>query len=102
MTVSVKESQAPVITGICIGFAILTFIVLILRLFARIYVLAKMGVDDCEWFGHSPNLSPWLTSVLCRFDYRCLCESLRSQFDGFIKANWTASVMGFHCSHFSL
>lgn len=57
MTASLKESQAPVITGICIGFAILTFIVLVLRLFARIYVLGKMGVDDCEWFGRSPNSS---------------------------------------------
>lgn len=76
MTVSVEDSRAPVITGICIGFAILTFIVLALRLFARIYVLGKMGADDCKWFGRSPNLSPWLTSVLCRFDYRRLRESL--------------------------
>ncbi|KAJ5753119.1 hypothetical protein N7520_010036 [Penicillium odoratum] len=39
-------SQAPVVLGICLAFAILTFIVLVLRLFARIYVLGKMGVDD--------------------------------------------------------
>lgn len=41
-------SQGPVVIGICIAFAILTFIVLSLRLFARIYVLGKMGLDDCK------------------------------------------------------
>ncbi|KAJ5937733.1 hypothetical protein N7454_004075 [Penicillium verhagenii] len=39
-------SQGPVVLGICLAFAILTFIVLALRLFARVYVLGKMGVDD--------------------------------------------------------
>ncbi|KAJ5676829.1 uncharacterized protein N7477_002462 [Penicillium maclennaniae] len=39
-------SQGPVVIGVCIAFAILTFIVLSLRLFARIYVLGKMGLDD--------------------------------------------------------
>jgi len=42
-------SQGPVVVGICLAFAILTFIVLSLRLFARIYVLGKMGVDDCQF-----------------------------------------------------
>lgn len=42
-------SQGPVVVGICLAFAILTFIVLALRLFARIYVLGKMGVDDCQF-----------------------------------------------------
>lgn len=41
-------SQSHVVMGICLAFAILTFLVLALRLFARIYVLGKMGVDDCE------------------------------------------------------
>lgn len=41
-------SQGPIVMGICIAFAILTFIVLTLRLFARIYVLGKMGLDDCK------------------------------------------------------
>lgn len=48
MVSSVEESQAPVLVGISIGFAILTFLVISLRLFARIYVLGKMSVDDCE------------------------------------------------------
>ncbi|KAJ5551648.1 hypothetical protein N7535_000407 [Penicillium sp. DV-2018c] len=39
-------SQGPVVVGIAVAFAILTFIVLCLRLFARIYVLGKMGLDD--------------------------------------------------------
>ncbi|KAJ5224902.1 uncharacterized protein N7469_008405 [Penicillium citrinum] len=46
-------SQGPVVVGICLAFAILTFIVLALRLFARIYVLGKMGVDDYLIIGAS-------------------------------------------------
>lgn len=42
-------SQGPVVVGICVAFAALTFVVLALRLFARIYVLGQMGVDDCKW-----------------------------------------------------
>lgn len=42
-------SQGPVVVGICVAFAALTFVVLVLRLFARIYVLGQMGVDDCKW-----------------------------------------------------
>ncbi|KAJ5770960.1 uncharacterized protein N7511_003011 [Penicillium nucicola] len=39
-------SQGPVVVGICVAFAALTFCVLCLRLFARVYVLGKMGLDD--------------------------------------------------------
>ncbi|KAJ5500764.1 hypothetical protein N7453_009815 [Penicillium expansum] len=39
-------SQGPMVMGICVAFAVLTFIVLTLRLFARIYVLGQMGIDD--------------------------------------------------------
>ncbi|KAJ5975644.1 hypothetical protein N7481_009351 [Penicillium waksmanii] len=39
-------SQGPVVVGICLAFAVLTFIVLSLRLFARVYVLGRMGFDD--------------------------------------------------------
>ena len=42
-------SQGPTVVGISLAFAVLTFLVLSLRLFARIYVLGKMGLDDCEW-----------------------------------------------------
>lgn len=41
-------SQGPVVVGICVAFAALTFIVLALRLFARIFVLRQMGIDDCK------------------------------------------------------
>lgn len=42
------ETQGPTVVGIAIAFAAITFLVIILRLFARIYVLKKMGVDDCK------------------------------------------------------
>lgn len=48
MASSVEETQSPVISGIAIAFAVLTFIVISLRLFSRLYVLGKMGVDDCK------------------------------------------------------
>ncbi|CDM34842.1 hypothetical protein DTO013E5_3250 [Penicillium roqueforti] len=39
-------SQGPMVVGVCVAFATLTFVVLALRLFARLYVLGQMGVDD--------------------------------------------------------
>ncbi|KAJ5833889.1 hypothetical protein N7474_002200 [Penicillium riverlandense] len=39
-------SQGPTVTGVCVAFAVLTFLVLSLRLFSRIVVLGKMGLDD--------------------------------------------------------
>lgn len=48
MVSSVEETQGPVIAGIAIAFAVLTFFVISLRLFSRLYVLGKMGVDDCK------------------------------------------------------
>lgn len=41
------DSQGPVVTGVAIAFAVLTFIVLSVRLFSRLYVMGQMGVDDC-------------------------------------------------------
>ncbi|KAL4806078.1 hypothetical protein BDV18DRAFT_160146 [Aspergillus unguis] len=40
------QSQGPTVTGIAVAFAIVTAVVLVLRLFARLYVLKKVGVDD--------------------------------------------------------
>ncbi|KAL3449871.1 hypothetical protein BJX65DRAFT_305885 [Aspergillus insuetus] len=40
------ETQGPKVVGIAIAFAVVSFVVLLLRLFARVYVLKKMGVDD--------------------------------------------------------
>ncbi|KAJ6001482.1 hypothetical protein N7522_006709 [Penicillium canescens] len=39
-------TQGPVVVGICVAFAVVTFCVLVLRLFARVYVLGRMGLDD--------------------------------------------------------
>ncbi|KAL4750567.1 hypothetical protein BDW72DRAFT_213340 [Aspergillus terricola var. indicus] len=40
------ETQGPTVTGIALAFAIITVFVIILRLFARLYVLKKFDVDD--------------------------------------------------------
>lgn len=40
------ETQGPTVTGIALAFAIITVFVILLRLFARLYVLKKFDVDD--------------------------------------------------------
>ncbi|KAL2864830.1 uncharacterized protein BJX67DRAFT_373640 [Aspergillus lucknowensis] len=40
------ETQGPKVAGIAIAFAAITLVVLLLRLFARVYVLKKRGIDD--------------------------------------------------------
>ncbi|PYH89591.1 integral membrane protein Pth11-like protein [Aspergillus ellipticus CBS 707.79] len=40
------KTQGPVVAGVAVGFAALTFVVICLRLFARVFVLKKMGLDD--------------------------------------------------------
>lgn len=42
-------SQGPMVVGVSVAFAALTFVVLALRLFSRIFVLGQMGLDDCKW-----------------------------------------------------
>jgi hypothetical protein len=66
-------SQGPMVVGICLAFAVLTFIVLSLRLFARIYVLGKMGVDDCEFAGNRFIKRNMLINCLVRPHHRSLC-----------------------------
>ncbi|KAF9891593.1 hypothetical protein FE257_003604 [Aspergillus nanangensis] len=41
-----SDSQGPTVSGVALAFAVLTAVVLSLRLFSRIYVLRKMGIDD--------------------------------------------------------
>ncbi|EAW12075.1 putative integral membrane protein Pth11-like [Aspergillus clavatus NRRL 1] len=41
-----SDSQGPIVVGIAVAFAIETFIVICLRLFARIVVLERVGLDD--------------------------------------------------------
>ncbi|PLN81905.1 integral membrane protein Pth11-like protein [Aspergillus taichungensis] len=40
------DSKGSVVIGVALAFAIITFVVIVLRLFARIYVLRQMGFDD--------------------------------------------------------
>ncbi|KAL4781109.1 hypothetical protein BJX76DRAFT_24540 [Aspergillus varians] len=40
------ETQGPRVAGVAIAFGAITFVVIILRLFARIFVLERMGADD--------------------------------------------------------
>jgi hypothetical protein len=44
-----SDSQGPVVVGISIAFAIVTFVVVCLRIFARFIVLERVGVDDCKF-----------------------------------------------------
>jgi hypothetical protein len=44
-----SDSQGPVVVGISIAFAIVTFVVFSLRMFARVVVLKNVGVDDCKF-----------------------------------------------------
>lgn len=44
-----SDSQGPIVVGIAVAFAIETFIVICLRLFARIVVLERVGLDDCKY-----------------------------------------------------
>lgn len=49
LIMAADDTQGPVVVGICVAFAVITFCVLVLRLFSRVYVLGKMGLDDCKW-----------------------------------------------------
>ncbi|KAJ5961194.1 uncharacterized protein N7479_008344 [Penicillium vulpinum] len=44
-------SRGPMVEGICVAFAVLTFVVLSLRLFSRIAISGRMGIDDCLIIG---------------------------------------------------
>ncbi|KAL4891843.1 hypothetical protein BDV59DRAFT_59238 [Aspergillus ambiguus] len=41
-----SDSLGPTVSGVALAFAVLTLVVISLRLFSRIYVLRKMGPDD--------------------------------------------------------
>jgi hypothetical protein len=45
-TVNLSESQGPTAVAICILFAVITFIVISLRLFSRIFIIHSTGLDD--------------------------------------------------------
>ncbi|KAJ5671896.1 hypothetical protein N7507_001023 [Penicillium longicatenatum] len=69
-------SQAPVVMGICLAFAILTFLVLALRLFARIYVLGKMGIDDSVKNGLGSHIKYVDHSLLLNYSFAVWLSSM--------------------------
>lgn len=40
------ESQGPTVITISVVFAVITFIIMALRLWARIFLVQKVGMDD--------------------------------------------------------
>lgn len=45
----ISDSQGPFVVGISIAFAVVTFVVICLRMFARVVVLNHVGMDDCKF-----------------------------------------------------
>lgn len=43
------ETQGPTVDAVSIAFGVLTLITISLRLWARIFVVKSLGVDDCEY-----------------------------------------------------
>ncbi|KAF7596967.1 hypothetical protein BBP40_011333 [Aspergillus hancockii] len=41
-----SDSKGPTVSGVAIVFAVWTFMIISLRLFSRVYVLKRMGLDD--------------------------------------------------------
>lgn len=48
-----SESRGPLVNAIAIAFAVISFITLCLRLFARVFISKSIGPDDCT-LGLSP------------------------------------------------
>lgn len=42
------ESQGPLVTTVAIVFAVLTFVAICLRLWARLLLVKSVGADDCK------------------------------------------------------
>ncbi|KAB8238265.1 hypothetical protein ETB97_008311 [Aspergillus alliaceus] len=42
-----SSGKGPTVAGVAVAFAIWTFIIVCLRLFSRIFVIQRMGYDDC-------------------------------------------------------
>ncbi|KAE8153028.1 hypothetical protein BDV25DRAFT_44758 [Aspergillus avenaceus] len=41
-----SDSKGPTVSGVAVSFAIWTFIIICLRLFSRVFVIQRMGIDD--------------------------------------------------------
>lgn len=92
------DSQGPVVTGVSIGFAVLTFIVLSVRLFSRLYVMGKMGIDDCmPYLLQTLELwDPLLTPDCYRPHSRSLCKDSLNANILECQLTESASIMGLH------
>lgn len=42
------ETQSPTVIAVAVAFAIITFVILSLRLYARIFLVNHVGKDDCK------------------------------------------------------
>ena len=56
------ESQGPTANVVSIVFGCITFFVICLRMFARIYVVGKVGIDDSMCFGERLMFGALLTT----------------------------------------
>lgn len=49
MAAAEPESQGPTVNAISIVFAIITAVVMLARLYARVFLVQKLGLDDGEF-----------------------------------------------------
>lgn len=43
------ESQGPLVTTVSIVFAVISFLTIAIRLYARLFVSKSLGIDDCKF-----------------------------------------------------
>lgn len=68
------ESQGPLVTTVAIVFAVLTFITICLRFWARLLLVKSVGADDCECYPYSRRVTA-ITDIMIRAHLR-RCGSL--------------------------
>lgn len=55
------ESQGSTVNSVAICFAVISFCAVVLRLWARTFIVRSLGADDCEYF--DPLIGARLTVV---------------------------------------
>lgn len=57
------ESQGPVVNSVAIIFAVISFFAIVLRIWARAFIVRSLGADDCKYnlFIHSTQSRSILT-----------------------------------------
>ncbi len=73
MATNIQGSQVHTVIAVSIIFAVLTFFVLSLRLYARYYVLRTIGLVDCKHSHVMVSESP--LTKLYRVDDWSLCKA---------------------------